>query len=335
MVYGNEPIIKVENIGMTYRRPLSHKGRFGLVRDLMKREYEEFQALSNISFNVSAGDILGYLGPNGAGKSTTIKIITGVMHPTTGSVYVNGVVPHENRIANGKNIALISGQRTNLYWDLPVRDSFELNKRIYKISDYQYQENIALFESLLKISRFIDVPVRQLSLGQRIMSDFCLALLHNPSVIFLDEPTIGLDITAKESIIKFLRYINEERNVTILITSHDLSDIEKLCNNILIIDRGHKIFEGEKQKLISEYCQNQCTIFVELESAVSDYQPIIIPQTTSVKSEVNRLEIAFDRTCISPSQIISNIISTGSAIRDFSLRETTLEDAIKILYLKK
>jgi ABC-2 type transport system ATP-binding protein len=327
----NNIVIKAEHLSMVYKKPVMQEGKLGMLKDMFKRQYSYYEALSDVSVSVREGEILGYIGPNGAGKSTTIKILTGVMHPTSGSVTVNGISPHKKRIENGKSIALVSGQRSNLYWDLPVYDSFELHKRIYKIPDKQYDENMDMFQQLLNIQSFFKTPVRQLSLGQRIMSDFALAFLHNPSVAYLDEPTIGLDISAKENIIKFLKQINQQRKVTMMITSHDLSDIDNLCEKILILDKGKNIYEGPKDKLIKEYCNEQCTIVMEIEN-LHDIKDLSILQFCQISKNGNKVNISFSRQKTSPAEIMMNIMNKGYNVKDFTILETSLEDAIRVIY---
>lgn len=226
---------------------------------------------------------------------------------------------------------MVSGQRSNLYWDLPVYDSFELHKRIYKIPDKQYDENMDMFQQLLNIQSFFKTPVRQLSLGQRIMSDFALAFLHNPSVAYLDEPTIGLDISAKENIIKFLKQINQQRKVTMMITSHDLSDIDNLCEKILILDKGKNIYEGPKDKLIKEYCNEQCTIVMEIEN-LHNIKDLSILQFCQISKNGNKVNISFSRQKTSPAEIMMNIMNKGYNVKDFTILETSLEDAIRVIY---
>lgn len=324
-------IIKAEHLSMVYKKPVVQEGKLGMLKDLLKRQITYYEALTDVSLNVHEGEILGYIGPNGAGKSTTIKILTGVMHPTGGNVTVNGISPHKNRMENGKKIALVSGQKSNLYWDLPVYDSFELHKRIYKMTDKQYDENMDMFQELLDIKSFFDTPVRQLSLGQRIMSDFALVFLHNPSVAYLDEPTIGLDITAKENIIKFLKQINEQRKVTMMMTSHDLSDIDNLCENVLILDKGKNIYEGSKDRLIKDFCNELCTIVMELET-MNNLERLEKLENCTVEKAENKVNISFSRQQINPAEIIMKVMKEGYNVKDFTILETSLEDAIRIIY---
>ena len=324
-------MVEAKDLNMIYKKPVVSNGGMGLLRDIIWRKYDYYEALKDVSFQVQRGEILGYLGPNGAGKSTTIKILTGVMHPTSGQVMVNGISPHQNRKENAKSIALISGQRSNLYWDLPVYESFELHKRIYKISEKRYKENMEMFQTLLPMDRFINTPVRQLSLGQRIMADFALAFLHDPSIVYLDEPTIGLDVNAKENIIDFLLHINQTRKVTMIVTSHDLSDIDKLCEKILIIDRGRMIYEGGKDELIKAYCKEMCTIIMELENPSESLNDIRLA-SCELEQSGNQLKISFSRQNKNPTSVIADVMNLGCTIKDFTVMETSLEDAIKIIY---
>jgi ABC-2 type transport system ATP-binding protein len=214
------------------------------LRTLFTREYDEVAAVDGISFSIGAGEAVGYLGPNGAGKSTMIKMLTGILVPTGGHLSVLGRVPHEQRMRNARDIGVVFGQRSQLWWDLPVIDSFALHQRIYDIPDKRYRENLDHFIDLLDLSSFLERAVRQLSLGQRMRCEMVMALLHDPKILFLDEPTIGLDVIAKDAVRKFLSEVNRERGVTLILTTHDLQDIEQICPRLIMVDEGHLLFDG-------------------------------------------------------------------------------------------
>src|SRR5689334_3824610 len=229
------PIIRTRGLRKVFRSVKRMPGAAGAVRTLFSRSYEDKVAVSDVNIDIEAGELVGYIGPNGAGKSTTIKMLTGILVPTSGSVEVAGIVPYDRRAQNARNIGVVFGQRSQLYWDLPLIESFELLRAIYSIPDDRYERNMRTFMEILEMGPFIRTPVRQLSLGQRMRGDFAAALLHDPKIVYLDEPTIGLDVIAKEAIREFVKHINEERGTTIILTTHDLADVERLCRRIIII----------------------------------------------------------------------------------------------------
>lgn len=329
-----EEMIVAENLCMIYQRVKEKKDNNFFSKLLSQKDLTDFEALKNVSFRVYKGEIVGYLGPNGAGKSTTIKILSGVMQPTNGCVTVNGIVPYKERIKNAQNIALVSGQRSNLLWDLPVYESFELHKRIYQVSNKTYHEKISQFNQITNIQNFFSVPVRQLSLGQRIIADFCLALLHNPLILYLDEPTIGLDVIAKEKIVEYLKELNSINDTTIFLTSHDLSDIEKLCSRVIVLDSGQKIYERSTEQLIYQY-GNKCNeIRIITENRIMDFVEVHELPVNILRVEENLLQAAFDINKISAVEIILLLANKGVRVKDFSISNPTLEDAIKVIYSK-
>jgi ABC-2 type transport system ATP-binding protein len=224
-------------------------GLTGAFKDLFSNDYRLVKAVEDISLNIEAGEIVGYIGPNGAGKSTTIKMMTGILKPSGGRILVDGNVPYENRKKNAQNMGVIFGQRTQLWWDLPVIESFKILKEIYKVDDATYDKQIGLFNDIVDLKKLYAIPARQLSLGQRMLCDITAAFLHNPKVVFLDEPTIGLDISVKSKIRAVIRELNEARKTTIILTTHDLGDVEALCQRLVIIDKGKIIYDGEINKV--------------------------------------------------------------------------------------
>lgn len=237
-------LIQVENVTKEFRIYKREKGFANTVKSLFTRQYEVKRAVNNISFDIEKGDLVGYVGPNGAGKSTTIKMLTGILLPTSGSITVNGALPYANRKENAMHIGVVFGQRSQLYWDLPVEDTFELYKKMYKISDSRFKRNIEFYVELLGLQEFLQKPVRQLSLGQKMRANITVALLHDPEIVYLDEPTIGLDVVAKSRIRHFIREINREKRTTVILTTHDMDDIEQTCNRLIMIDKGTKIYDG-------------------------------------------------------------------------------------------
>src|SRR5579872_6818695 len=247
------PIIKTRRLRKVFRSPQRFPGVAGALRGLFSREYVDKVAVEDVNLTMEAGELVGYIGPNGAGKSTTIKMLTGILVPTSGDIHVAGLVPHQKRKENARNIGVVFGQRSQLYWDLPLRESFELLRAIYDVPRARYRRNLDEFVEILEMEEFLDTPVRQLSLGQRMRGDFAAALLHDPRVIYLDEPTIGLDVLAKEAIREFVKRINEDRGTTIILTTHDLADVERLCKRIILIDDGTIIYDGGVEHIKEQY----------------------------------------------------------------------------------
>ena len=246
-------MIKVENLSKEFKISKKYPGFKGALRSFFSTEYTIKKAVDDISFEINDGEIVGYIGANGAGKSTNIKMMTGILTPSSGRIIVDGVIPYENREKNAKNIGVVFGQKTQLWWDLPVSETFPLLKDIYGVSDEDYEERMNYFKEILGLDEFFLSPVRTLSLGQRMRADLAAALIHNPKIIYLDEPTIGLDVVVKESVRKAIKDINEKYGTTIILTTHDLNDIEELCNRIIIIDSGKKIYDGELEGVKEQF----------------------------------------------------------------------------------
>jgi ABC-2 type transport system ATP-binding protein len=236
--------ISVQNIVKEFKVSERKKGFLSMLRSLIDFEYKIIRAVDDISFEIQKGEMVGFIGPNGAGKSTTIKILCGILQPTSGTVELNKMNPGVHRKKIAKKIGVIFGQKTQLIWDLPVIESYMLLRDIYEINNSDFKTNLKLFDDLLGINEFINRPVRQLSLGQRMKSDICASLLHNPETIYFDEPTIGLDVVAKENIRQFIKEINKKTGTTVLFTTHDMDDIEKTCNRLIIIDKGRIMYDG-------------------------------------------------------------------------------------------
>ena len=245
--------IAVKNLYKKYKISQRQEGFTGMVKYLFHPQYKEKEAVKGISFSIQQGECVAFLGANGAGKSTTIKMLTGIMKPTDGKISVMGNDPFRERIRNARKIGVVFGQKTQLWWDIPVKDSFELLHSIYEIPDNVYEENLDLFKKILELEEFMDQPARKLSLGQRVRADIAAALLHDPPVLFLDEPTIGLDVAVKQKVYQFLQYINKEKKTTILLTSHDLKDMEWLCRRLIILEKGEILFDDEITKIFDNY----------------------------------------------------------------------------------
>ena len=320
-------MIEVDNLAKTFKVYHHRKGFFGSFVNLFSRKHRIVRAVDGVSFTVKRGEIIGYLGPNGAGKSTTIKMLTGILVPTSGSVTVNGYIPHRQRKENAKRIGVVFGQRSHLWFDLPVRESFELLQRIYRIPQAQYHHNVEMFDDLLDLSDFFQTPVRQLSLGQRMRADIAAALLHNPDVLFLDEPTIGLDVVAKARIRQFIQKINAERQVTVVLTTHDLDDVEKLCKRVILIDNARLCFDGELATL-RRLLSTERLLSVDYAEV---YPDISVPNAHIVFQEGARVQYRFSPEEISAADLIGAILQKFKIV-DISIQEPDIEELIKTVY---
>ena len=242
-------IIELDNLSKHFKVLNRREGLGGAFRDLFSGDYRTVKAVDGISFSIEPGEIVGYIGPNGAGKSTTIKMMTGILKPSDGKILVNGLVPYENRIRQAQVMGVVFGQRTQLWWDLPVIESFKILKEIYKVDQQTFDNHMGMFNELVGLSALYSQQVRTLSLGQRMLCDITASFLHNPQIVFLDEPTIGLDVSIKAKIRSIIQELNEKRNTTIILTTHDLGDVEALCRRIIIIDKGKTLYDGGVRKV--------------------------------------------------------------------------------------
>lgn len=307
-------------------------GLLGAVQDLFSREYSTLTAVDEISFCIEPGEVVGYIGPNGAGKSTSVKMLSGILVPTSGRVEANGFVPYEQRMAYTRTIGAVFGQRTQLWWDIAVRESFRLLKEIYDVSDADYRERMGRFHEILSLNDYLDQPVRKLSLGQRMRCDMAAALLHNPPLLFLDEPTIGLDLLAKENIRQFLRDVNAEFNTTILLTTHDLSDIEELCNRLMIIDHGKILYDAPLQELKRRlWRQTQVRLELTDRDQVPAVEAFSLPGAECTHDKDLTYRLSFDRDEYTPGQVITRIV-TAVGVRDIAIEEESIEEIVKRVY---
>lgn len=263
--------IEVKNLCKEYKIVDSKPGLAGAVKSLFHREYTVKSAVKDVSFSVEKGEAIGYIGPNGAGKSTTIKMLSGILIPTSGTVTVGGIVPYKKRKENAKHIGVVFGQRSQLYWDLPISDTFELYESLYEIPKDKFQTNRDFYIELLDMGNFIHQPVRQLSLGQKMKANIAIALLHDPDVVYLDEPTIGLDIISKKVLRESIRQINAEKKTTVILTTHDMDDIEAVCKRLILIDKGRKIFDGSMDGFKDRYTDG-FSLKLEFENGAPDWQ---------------------------------------------------------------
>lgn len=320
-------MIEVRELRKEFRIYRHHRGGLGALRNLVTREFRSVLAVDGISFDIRAGELVGYLGPNGAGKSTTLKMLTGILVPTSGHLIVNGRVPHEQRKQHARDIGAVFGQRTTLWWDLPVVESLDLLRAIYRVPADRYRANLALFGDLLGLNEFMDTPVRSLSLGQRMRADLAAALLHDPALLFLDEPTIGLDVVAKERIREFIKTINRERGTTVILTTHDLGDVEKLCERVIMIDRGKIMFDGALETLRRRFGQGRVLV-VDFEQLPPDLD---FPGAEVTRTEGNRawLRVAGEGNAVAP--LVARLFQRHRVL-DLSVQEPEIEEIVRRIY---
>jgi len=299
-------------------------------RGWLRRRTRLVRAVDGISFTITPGELVGYLGPNGAGKSTTIKMLTGILVPSAGVVQVNGRVPWRERVAHVGRIGAVFGQRNTLWPDLPVADSFDLLRHIYHIPPDRYRANLQEFRDLLGLDDFMGFPVRTLSLGQRMRANLAAAWLHDPDIVFLDEPTIGLDVVAKEHIRAFLQRVKLERGTTVILTTHDLADVERLCERVMMIDHGQLLFDGKLAELVERFGGERELVVDFAES----YADVAVDGATVTQREGLRATYRFARAKITASELISRV-SARYRLRDLSVREPEIEATIRRIYEQK
>jgi len=322
-------MINVDRLSKAFRISIPGENFLEKGKRFLIPRYKYIQAVNNINFAIKEGEIIGFLGPNGAGKSTTIKLLTGVLVPNSGMVRVNGIIPYKQRIQNAYQIGVVYGQRSQLWWDLPLIDSFKILKAMYRLSDSTYKANLDFFVDLLQMKTYINQPVRKLSLGQRMRADICAALLHDPPVLYLDEPTIGLDIIAKNRVYEFIRNLNAEKNTTIILTTHNLSDVESVCPRILIVDKGNLILDAPKSDILKRFGKTR-TLTVTFYNGVQD---INVSGREIIKKNKNELQIKFNREEVSAFDLIASM-EQNKGIKDVSIHEDNIESIVAQIYEK-
>lgn len=320
-------LIKAENLSKTFKIYSQGEGIRGYLKSFVKRDYEEVHAVEGLNLEIESGEMIGYIGSNGAGKSTTVKMLTGILEPTSGEIEVDGRDPHKHRKKNAMNIGVVFGQKTQLWWDLPVKESFKLLKEIYEVSDEVYDERIEEFNEVLQLDEFWEQPVRKLSLGQKMRCELAAAFLHHPKIVYLDEPTIGLDVAVKERIRDFIRKMNENENITVMLTTHDIGDIEDLCKRIVVLDEGKKIYDGSLDKLVNRFSSRRLVMQVE---RPEDFE-LEAEGVKEIKNTEEGLEVVFDREVISASDLM-RIILEDYEVQDFQIREPDIEEVVKKVY---
>lgn len=320
-------LIEVNHIHKDFKIAKPTKGMGGSLKSLFKKKYYTKTAVEDISFQIDKGEVVGYIGPNGAGKSTTLKILSGVLTPTSGSVTVNGLIPYQSRKENAQRIGVVFGQRSQLYWDLPVADTFELYQKLYNIKDDRYKANRNYFSEILDMHEFIDQPVRQLSLGQKMKANLALSMLHDPDILYLDEPTIGLDVMSKKALRTCIADINRDKQTTIILTTHDMDDIEAVCGRLILIDKGRKLFDGRLTDFEEQY-KSGYVVRMQFEGS--------LPVWTAEKNyklleqSDNNLVISVDK-CLTTKEALTHLINFYNPDNIYIEKEK-IEDIIQQIF---
>ena len=320
-------MITFNNISQRYKVAKRNPGIKAALKSIAKREYTYVDALKDVSFTVNHGEIIGYIGPNGAGKSTTIKIMSGILVPTSGTCTILGRTPWENRIEHVKNIGVVFGQRSQLMWDIPVLDSFELLRDIYRVPEQQYKKNLAELVEVFSLGEFVGTPVRQLSLGQRMRCEIAASLLHNPEILFLDEPTIGLDAVSKVAVRSFIKRMNKENGVTVILTTHDMGDVEALTDHVMLIGKGQLLYDGSFSEMKNKF-NNTNILTIDYDTSQR-----IVPaeHTTLLSNENGRAVLSVDTDKISVSNVISHL-SQILTVNNITIASRPVEEIIANIY---
>ncbi len=330
------PVIAVQQLSKSFQRPLKERGLQGALKHLVRPRFETKLAVDRVDFTVKAGEAVAYVGPNGAGKSTTIKMLTGIIVPTSGEARVLGRIPHRERVANAQEIGVIFGQRTQLWWDLPVQDSLRLLGDVYQVPRTAFQRALEECVALLDLAPLLPIPARQLSLGQRMRCDVAASLLHSPPILFLDEPTIGLDVAVKARIRAFIKQIQRERQVTVLLTSHDLGDIADLCQRLIMIDQGRIVFDGPIQAVMQRFGFERVVHLILKEAVPTALQTAAgllpeLPAAAIQQPEAHRLTVHFDARQLTAGAIAARLMA-ALPVNDLQIDEPTIESVIRQLY---
>ncbi len=319
--------IEVQNISKDFKVNKRSAGIPGMIANMFVPKYEIKHAVKDLSFTIEKGEMVGFIGPNGAGKSSTIKMLSGILCPDSGSISVNGFIPYRQRKSYVGKIGVVFGQKSQLQWDLPVIDSFELLRAIYRIPEEKYKANLDRFTEMLNMKGFLNQPVRQLSLGQRMRADIVASLLHSPEIVFFDEPTIGVDIIGKETIRNFIRELNEQDKVTMIFTTHDMQDIEQTCKRIIIIDKGSLMFDGSLQDIRGKYGTTR-RLIAEFNEEVT-VEPI---SKVAIENLGDRkMSFTFDNNVVDVNKLMHEILGKYS-VRDITVAEPEIESIIQKMY---
>jgi len=321
--------VHVSNLVKEFRRVRRVRGRLGALRTLVSHDYDLLRAVDDVSFDIQAGELVGYLGPNGAGKSTTIKMLTGILTPTSGTVAVAGLDPSRNRKANARNIGVVFGQRSQLWWDLPLRESFRAVRALYGMSSADGDRLQAELVEVLEITDFLDAPVRQLSLGQRMRGDLAAAMLYQPRLLYLDEPTVGLDVVAKQRIREFVAHVNADLGTTVVLTTHDLEDVERLCRRIVLIDSGRVLYDGALADLMARFAP-----YRELVVTLARPGDVAVDGLTQVARDGAVVTLRFRSDQLTAPVVIA-AVTAAHEVTDLSVVEPRLEAVISSIYTRR
>lgn len=324
-------LIEVKNLSKVFKKPIRGEGLIGMVKTLFSRKYEEIKAVDDISFNINSGEIVGYIGANGAGKSTTIKMMCGILHPTSGQVVIDGMTFDKKRRDINRNMGVVFGQKTQLWWDIPLIETFKILKSIYEISDEDYNERFNYLCDLLDLREFLDQNVRSLSLGQRMRADFAAALIHSPKIVYLDEPTIGLDVLVKDKIRKAVKELNRKYNITVILTTHDMKDIEQLCSRIIIIDKGKILYDGSLQNIKFQF-GNTKTILLPKNITLNEEFTLKFKDIEVTTTDEN-IVLKFSLNEVNLDDVLLELINNYH-VADFKIEDISIEDITMKLYEK-
>ncbi len=323
-------LIKVNHVSKSFRIAKQKQGILNAIKHMVKPNYIVKKAVDDINFTIKEGEMVGFLGPNGSGKSTTVKMLSGILHPDQGSIEVGGFIPYRDRKKYVSQIGVVFGQKSQLAWDLPVIESFDLLKHIYRIEEKKYQDNLERFVTLLDMNEFLSQPVRQLSLGQRMRADIAASLLHSPKIVFFDEPTIGVDVVGKEKIREFIVELNKTDRITMLFTTHDMQDIEKTCKKVIIIDKGTMLYDGSLASIKERYGNSiQIEVTMDKCQEIKNIKNVII-EDASNQGEF-KYRFLFEKNQVSLDSLMKEILTTYS-VKDFSMIEPGIESIIRKIY---
>ena len=324
-------LIEVKNLKKEFKKPVRKEGVIGYIKSLFSRKYTSLYAVNDVSFSIDQGEIVGYIGANGAGKSTTVKMMCGILHPTSGSITIDNKDILKYRKQINKEIGVVFGQKTQLWWDIPLIETFKILKSIYEISDEDYNERFKFLCDLLDLNDFLDQNVRSLSLGQRMRADFAASLIHNPKILYLDEPTIGLDVLVKDKIRKAIKILNKKYKTTIILTTHDMKDIEELCSRIIIIDKGKILYDGNLENIKYKFGNIKTIIFknntkFNKDELIKEFKKISIKENDS-----NDILISFSLNEVNLDNLLLSLINKYK-VEDFKINDISIEDITKELY---
>ena len=322
-------MIEVNELTKVFRKPIRGEGLSGMAKTLFSRKYDEIRAVDGISFTIPDGEIVGYIGANGAGKSTTIKMMCGILTPTSGTVFIDGVEPYRKRRQVAQHIGVVFGQKTQLWWDIPLVESFKVLKEIYQVSDADYKERMGFLGEVLDITRFLSQPVRTLSLGERMRADLAASMLHNPRILFLDEPTIGMDVLVKEKIRLAIHALNKTYGTAVVLTTHDMTDIENLCSRIILLEKGSVLYDGPLKSLKTRF-GNIKTLTLTVPAEIrAETAPVLSPEV-AVSEEDSRLILRFDADRIPLEQVVQYAFRDLKAM-DMKIAEISIGDVVKTI----